>query len=602
MKIKKVVIDNFKSIDHIELDFDMVGGSYTKIFVGINESGKSNILEALSCFKAPQDIVSVDNYFNQKFDERNYCDVYFHLELDEPIMKFYLIDESGEDCLICCSILGLQKNLHLSKKSARFRTAYMFDIDIYPNNLYYKTNGSFDKVIISKEPKSGYKLLNEKAFRSIFSKAIEDNIVKEEPFVSVWKPSKEYMLTDLNLNTFSLDIDSNKPLRSIFYLGGYRDKDSISEVVRKVPNLKNREILQSKLQTSLNDYISKVWNNQIDILMDISERGMLSFLIRDKGEDNIHDRFEISERSQGAQHFLSLLLSLSLESQSHERKRELILIDEPEIHLHPSGIRDLGKELLKVGHDNYVFMATHSPFIIDKQHKERHYIVKKNKSAITEIKRIKESDNIIDDEVLNEAFGINVYKDLLNPHSILVEGATDKVILQKAFDVLGKKNIGITNGHGTNIDTLASKMNFDNISVLVVVDDDKDGQKYKEKIIKIGGPYNENTVYTIHDLVGDVVNNGTIEDTLELEYVKSKFIEFYKKQYTEEPSDFNLLEGEPFINQLTVYLQKKKKYTNWDMDAFKMLLSDDLKLTKTSLERKFSLLKNLAEAIVEKLK
>ena len=50
MIIKKVVIDNFKSIDHIELDFDKVGNSYTKIFVGLNESGKSNILEALSFF------------------------------------------------------------------------------------------------------------------------------------------------------------------------------------------------------------------------------------------------------------------------------------------------------------------------------------------------------------------------------------------------------------------------------------------------------------------------------------------------------------------------------------------------------------------------
>lgn len=603
MKIKKVVIDNFKSIDHIELDFDKVGDSYTKIFVGVNESGKSNILEALSYFNAPKDKIPVENYFNQKNDEKNICGIFFHLDLDEPTLNFNIPDESGADCLISCTIINLQKQIILTRRSDHYKTCYMFRADLSPNNLYYRENGSFDKpIIISKEPKRDFKLLNEAEFRKIFFKEIDNAIVKEESFVSIWKPSKEYLLTDLDLNIFSSDIESNKPLRSIFYLAGYRDKVSISEAVRKVSILKKRENLQSKLQTSLNDYISKVWDNPIDILINISERGMLSFLIRDKGVENIHDRFEISERSQGAQQFLSLILSLSLESECHERKNELILIDEPEVHLHPSGIRDLGKELLKVGHDNYVFLATHSPFIIDKQHKERHYIVKKNKKAITEIQRIKESDNIIDDEVLNEAFGINVYKDLLNPHSILVEGATDKVILQKAFDVLGKKNIGITNGHGTNIDTLASKMNFDNFSVLVVVDDDKDGQKYKEKIIKIGGPYNENTVYTIHDLVGDVVNNGTIEDTLELEYVKSKFIEFYKKQYTEEPSDFNLLEGEPFINQLTVYLQKKKKYTNWDMDAFKKLLSDDLKLTKTSLERKFSLLKNLAEAIVEKLK
>ena len=50
MIIKKVKIENFKSIREIEIPFDKVGNSYTKIFVGINESGKSNILEALSFF------------------------------------------------------------------------------------------------------------------------------------------------------------------------------------------------------------------------------------------------------------------------------------------------------------------------------------------------------------------------------------------------------------------------------------------------------------------------------------------------------------------------------------------------------------------------
>ena len=50
MKITKVRIENFKSIESIEIPFDKNGNSFTKIFVGVNESGKSNILEALSYF------------------------------------------------------------------------------------------------------------------------------------------------------------------------------------------------------------------------------------------------------------------------------------------------------------------------------------------------------------------------------------------------------------------------------------------------------------------------------------------------------------------------------------------------------------------------
>ena len=316
----------------------------------------------------------------------------------------------------------------------------------------------------------------------------------------------------------------------------------------------------------------------------------------------MHDRFSISERSQGAKQFLSLILSLSLETTNHERKNELILIDEPEVHLHPSGIRDLAKELLKIGQDNYVFLATHSPFMIDKVHKERHYIVKKNKKAITEITRIKDTDNIIDDEVLNEAFGINVYRDLLNPHSVLVEGASDKLILQKAFNILGHKNIGIANGHGSNIDTLASKMNYDNISILVITDDDKDGRKYKENILKIGGAYNDDTVYTIRDLVGDIVDQGTIEDTLGCKFVESQFIKYYKFSFDEELSGVALSEDKPLLTQIVSILKEKKKYNSWNMDSFKKQLSEEFNPTKTTFSSKFKLLKELAEIITTKLK
>ena len=610
MKIKKVVIDNFKSIDHIELDFDKVGDSFTKIFVGINESGKSNILEALSYFKAPEEKVSFDNYCNQKFDEKKCCEMSFYLEMDDNNLEINnLLDEKGKACKVGFIVSDLIKKVTLLKGRDKFEWKYEYRVSLKEKDVYIRSEKGYDslyntieKYYLSKEKKDGYILLTQDKFKSYFGTIISDAIKKVEPEVSVWKPSQEYMLTNVNLNSFAKNINSNKPLRNIFYLSGYTDQKSIIDTINKVNIPKNRSILTSKLNSSINNYINRVWNNKINILIEITETGSLSFLIKDQGADNEHNRFDITERSQGAQQFLYLILSLSLESESHERKNELILIDEPEVHLHPSGIRDLGKELLKVGNENYVFMATHSPFIIDKSHKERHYIVKKNKKAITEIKRIKESDNIIDDEVLNEAFGINVYQDLLNPHSILVEGSSDKVILQKVLVLLGRKDIGITNGHGANIDTLASKMNFDNISVLVIVDDDKDGQRYKEKILKIEGVYNDKNVFTIRDIEGTIVNEGTIEDTLGKEYVKSQFQAYYKGKYGVEPSDFELDDAQPVLSQIIVFLKKKKQYSEWDLDAFKKQVSDNYNPTKSSLEKKSKQLKSLAEKIIEKLK
>lgn len=609
MEIEKVIIDNFKSIDHIELDFDKVGDSYTKIFVGINESGKSNILEALSYFKVPDKRVSYDSFCNQKKENGEDCKIRFWLKPEENSINLRNVDGSAFN-LDTIWFMYIEKDVTLSQGSDKFVEEYNFSFLSILKDFYYikkvKDPNSFSgtkNIIVTKEEKDEYSVpLTGKYLIQNFTDQLDNYVKENEPVVSFWQPTPKYLLSDVDLHAFSKKIDSNKPLRNIFYLSGYKKEQDIVKAINEVNNSKKRSVLSSKLNNAVNTYINRVWSNKISVVIEITETGKMSFLIKDQGAENEHNRFELTERSQGAQQFLSLILSLSLEAETHERKNELILIDEPETHLHPSGIRDLGKELLKVGEENYVFLATHSPFIIDKSHKERHYIVKKNSKAITEIVKIKDSDNIIDDEVLNMAFGINVFKDLMNPHRVLVEGASDKVILQKGFAMLGRKDIGITNGHGSNIDTLASKMNYDNISILIVVDDDDDGQKYKENILKIGGVFNDKNVFTIRDLEGGIVSKGTIEDILGIDYIKSQFIDFYKKLFSQDPKGFELIEGQPIIQQIIAYLKKNKQYSNWDMDAFKTQVAESFNPTKSAFENDYKQLKNIVEKIINILK
>ena len=611
MIIKKVVIDNFKSIDHIELDFDKVGNSYTKIFVGLNESGKSNILEALSFFEDTERSVPFDQYCNQKFeDDREECLLEFHLLLEESedFNKYvHQHIEVVDDFRV--NLSNVVKRVTLSKTG--LESYYEYDI-VLPQKKYYVAklivnNVSGTKpvqktVIVDEISDEECEPMTSKDFEDEFFETIVDFLYSNEPAVSVWKPSPEYLLTNVNLNEYKKDTSSNKPLRNIFKLTGYSDNKSIIEAIDKIATPRNRSKLVQRLNDSINEYISKVWSNNIDIVIEITETGAFSLFIRDKGKENIYDRFSITDRSQGAQQFLSLILSLSLETINHERKNELILIDEPEVHLHPSGIRDLAQELYKIGEENYVFLATHSPFMIDKKHKERHFIVKKDKRAITELIRIKESDNLIDDEVLRDAFGIDVYKDLLNPHSILVEGASDKIVLQKAFDALGYKGVGITNGHGNNIVTLASKLNYDRLSVMVLLDDDNDGRENKKKIKKIGGVYSDDNVFTIRDLVGEIVDQGTIEDALDVSFVKSQFIQYYNTAFGESLTDIDLIPSQPAIKQINEFLRGKKKYSKWDMDAFKKQMSDCFKPTKSSFSTSNRLLKVLIEEMEKRLK
>lgn len=605
MRINKVLIDNFKSIDKLEIPFDKVGDSYTKIFVGINESGKSNILEALSYLDIPKEKCEYEHFCNQKIEDDRYCSVsyFFDFEdieqeqLNNEIKSFISTEKDVE-----FKFVNIYKNVFIGHGSTHFLSYYHYDIS-FNNNIFCKHSQEKGKVIaiIDEEHKTDdYERMTEEVFKKFFNDIVEAFIKEHEPRVSVWKSSSKDSLYNVNLSSFKQNINSNKSLYNIFKIAGYSNEKNIADVIGKIASPQSRSRLESKLAASLNSYIGKVWDNKIRIHVSLTETGNFSLLVRDQGDDNIHDRFSISDRSEGAQHFLSIILSLSLAANNHERKNELILIDEPEVHLHPSGIRDLSKELLKIGQDNYVFLATHSPFMIDKKNKERHFIVKKNKKAISEVFRIKDSDNLIDDEVLRDAFGMDVYKDLLNPHSILVEGSTDKIVLHKALECLGHKNIGITNGHGSNITTLVSKLNFNDMSILVVLDDDDDGRKDKGKILKVGGLYSTENVFTIRDLVGEIVDNGTIEDTLDINFVKTQFEKYYKSKYN-KASGFEIQSSRPVLQQIIEFLKQEELYSQWDMDAFKKQLSESFSPNNTSLGSKNILLKKLADKIVEKL-
>ncbi len=614
MIIKKATINNFKSIENVELDFDKVGNSYTKIFVGLNESGKSNILEALSYYNVPEGNYSFKDLCNQKFIDDTEClDITFQLDFEEKEdynMQFKETYNSHPDFIF--TLKNITKKIYLKRDSNSFVSQFKWDIEL-PSTKFYTSNIPHNPLIMGEPNYTIDKvriydptedtLLTQERFKKLYNEFIENYIKEHEPKVSIWNSSDRYLITAVDLKQYANDINSNKPLKNIFNLGGIKD-EHISKVIKDIQtSSKDRSRYVSKLNNSLNRYIHEIWNNNINILIEITETAYFSILIIDKGKENEDNRFTMLERSQGAKQFLSLILSLSLETKNQERKNELILIDEPEVHLHPSGIRDLSKELLKIGQDNYIFLATHSPFIIDKQHPKRHYIVKKNNKAITEITRIEDANNLLDDEVLKEAFGINVYRDLLIPHRVLVEGASDKKILKKAFEILGRNDIGIKNGCGNNIVTLSSNLNFEGISMLVIVDDDEEGQLDKEKIIKIGGVFNKKNVFTIHDLVNDIIQNGTIEDTLDPQFVVSTFKEFYKETFN-KTTDFTLRKGIPVIPQIESKMkgeEENRAIRRTNMNLFKANLAEKFFSAETNQSEGNERLYKLAQSIIMEL-
>ena len=138
MIITKARIENFKSIESLEIPLDKVGNSYTKIFVGINESGKSNILEALSYFNVPTQSVSYDYYCNQKLVNGKSCSISFFLEYEneEDILKQHLLSRIRTKCSFYFTISNIRKYVFLLSNSTQFSYSYIYDVKLDGQKLY----------------------------------------------------------------------------------------------------------------------------------------------------------------------------------------------------------------------------------------------------------------------------------------------------------------------------------------------------------------------------------------------------------------------------------------------------------------------------------
>lgn len=82
---------------------------------------------------------------------------------------------------------------------------------------------------------------------------------------------------------------------------------------------KKRSKLQSELTDNTTEYIKNIWKHSISFLIEISETGNLTIFVKDDGKNNKHERYSMSDRSEGFKQFISLILSLSIETKKYNQ-------------------------------------------------------------------------------------------------------------------------------------------------------------------------------------------------------------------------------------------------------------------------------------------
>jgi hypothetical protein len=214
---------------------------------------------------------------------------------------------------------------------------------------------------------------------------------------------------------------------------------------------------------------------------------------------------------------------------------DIVLIEEPENHLHPRLIKKLMKRIKEISEkqDKQFFITTHSPFVIDSGLLSNVWFIWQEGGS-TKIKRV------IDKEELGSKFfqmGITPGDFLLSNFILIVEGLSDSIFLQGVAGKLGKsfgeEGITIIDAGGDS----KEKPNYQlwvevcqNVPLPVRCLLDKGGSKYKGELIKNGIKEEDIKIW----------DRGDIEDF----YPRRLIIEFVKKRKNKELKEEDIPQGQ----------------------------------------------------------
>lgn len=463
MELIRVHITNFRSIK----DLTIYLSPKCRVLVGINESGKTNILRALSMLNEEQIPTEEDKRdplpdeppvteahirFIFKLDKAERRQIFEKIKanfltknIKSPLLLNKTKDLSLQDfCdertegIYRINILS-QKN---KKEAAIWKLGDNYKIHdtwkkpsescppTYTISLSDGTSITIAKRIININdyPDIPSEYLTDATpddINTMVGSQIVDLVSNGLPDCTYWIYSEKNLLPGkIDLNGFMNNPSSCLPLKHMFELAEITDIAKAITDEQKRPNgLRN---LLKRVADRTTKHIRNVWKEYKDIKIVLSENGPhIDAAIEDK-----FNLYNFSRRSDGFKRFVTFLLMISAKERTKQLRNTLLLIDEPDIGLHPSGARYLRDELIKIAETNHVVYSTHSIFMIDRENTERHLIVKKNNEE-TFTENVSQS-NIQDEEVIYNALGHSIFENLAKKN-IVFEGWRDKQLFRTAI-------------------------------------------------------------------------------------------------------------------------------------------------------------------------
>lgn len=583
MKFTYFDITNFKGIEHIRLDFTNSPKQNIYTLVGLNESGKTTILEAINFFRFKNE--SLDPLELKGYNIEDIHDLIPICKRDNfndsIILEIGLqLDKDDEDYISkrMSSQLSILKTRDIEKLTIK---------QIYPfSNSNYNENGSkfYSSFSVYGKKKGGSKerLLTGETLTNIMSiiKDLIPSILYFPNFLFDF-PDKIYLekieKDEKKHNFFRLVIqDILDSLDNNLNIEEHIIKRARSEAEKDIKNLQTVLLKMSKKVTKeVFDAWDKIFkksiqNKEINIRHNINpdiDNVYLEFVIND-GEGI----YQISERSLGFRWFFVFLLLTQFRKHSKRNKgNTLFLLDEPASNLHSSAQAQLLKSFENLPSLIY---TTHSHHMINPLWLEGTYVVKneglnyenedtysskKTKIVLSKYREFasKHPDQTNYFKPILDVLDYAPSKLEFTTNAIFVEGKYDFYHFNYFQKVIFKNKYNFTFIPGTSsshLDNLISLYLGWAKNFIVILDSDKEGKQQKKRYLEEFGILLEGKIFCFNDI------DTTYENlVIEKFYDETEIMKIQKNCY---PSDIKFNKGHLNRSVQELLLKNQELYFN----------------------------------------
>lgn len=385
MKIDKIYVEHFRSLDKVEIIL-----SNLNTFVGPNNHGKTNFLEAINWFYSGKTKLE---------DKQNH--------------------EITSEIKVEITYSDAQKSLNLME-DGKAKTTLKNMLSGEDSFIVIKSSSDDKRVVFVKGEDKG----NPAGFDSALNQFL---------------PKLEYVTTKVRLADVS-KFKSKTPIAEMLsgVLVGVLENDpkykeflKLFDAVFNEKNSTFREAL-NKIQGKVEFYLQKQFPDGTKVHFQIEDPEVEDLLKKFETEVDDGIKTKAEDKGDGMQRAIMLAIIQAYADFRRESKiarNFLFLIDEAELHLHPSAQRALKQaliDILEVG--DQILISTHSSvFVVEPVDKQKIFEVIKNENN-TEINELSDANQHLN--IIYNLLGGSPSDLLLPRNFIIVEGQSEEKFLE----------------------------------------------------------------------------------------------------------------------------------------------------------------------------